>query len=669
MKSPLRLLTLAFALSFLDSPLRPVQAADNPAVVRISSTLTRVSDTVGQLSVTADIESGFHIYAQSQPRPFLATRITVAESRVVRVTGVFTPSRPPKIIRHPTLGVELHEYEGQVTWTTPVEFSRAPTAEVVVQGTVFAQACQEDRCLAPKMYEFMAPLRTDSAPSHGGSAQGVAVGEADASEPIGAPLAHAGARKEARPPADGGPSSGSFSLDQIEIAAAASGRDSVWAILPLAFVAGFLLNLMPCVLPVVGLKLLSFVQQSNDSRRRVLLLNVAYSAGLMSVMLVLATFAVFAGLGCGEQFSSTAFSVTLAAIVFAFGLSFLGIWEIPAPGFEGTAGGEGYGGAFSKGVLSTLLATPCSGPFLGSALAWAIVQPTYVTYAVFASVALGMASPYLLVGLFPRLVRFLPRPGNWMVAFKQMMGFVLLATVVYLLSFIPAPSVVPTVLLLLGVGFGCWWVGRGLLLESRGLRLRAWFVAAASVAATGWLSFGWLEGVMAGRFESAVERRLGAAADPSAEQLVFSRLGLDRIAWEPFSKHRLEQLVNGGNTVFVDFTADWCLTCKTNEATAIERPEVARLIRENGIVLLRADRMKPAPEVDETLRRLGNKAASIPFYAIFPGGSSHTPILSDGLLTGPEPIVNALRQAGPSRPMLASNLKIAPASGNDAGGF
>ena len=101
----------------------------------------------------------------------------------------------------------------------------------------------------------------------------------------------------------------------------------------------------------------------------------------MSVMLVLATLAVFAGLGWGEQFSSTAFSVSLAAIVFAFGLSFLGIWEIPAPGLVGTAGGEGYGGAFSKGVLSALLATPCSGPLLGSALAWAIVKPAYLTHA------------------------------------------------------------------------------------------------------------------------------------------------------------------------------------------------------------------------------------------------------------------------------------------------
>ena len=130
---------------------------------------------------------------------------------------------------------------------------------------------------------------------------------------------------------------------------------------------------------------------------------------------------------------------------------------------------------------------------------------------------------------------------------------------------------------------------------------------------------------------------------------MFPRHDRDGIAWEPFSKHRLEELVNGGKTVFVDFTADWCLTCKANEAAAIERPEVARLIRENGVVALRADKTKPAPEVDETLRRLGNKAASIPFYAIFPSNSSSKPILLDGLLTSPEPIVQAFRQAGPSR--------------------
>ncbi len=663
MKCRFRLLTLTFVLALVGSSLQPAWAGDDRPVVRISSTLTRTSDQAGQLSVTADIANGFHIYAQSQPRPFLATKITVAEAPGVRVTGAFTPSRPPKVVKHPTLGVELHEYEGQVTWTVLVEFARGPGAELVVQGTVFAQACEAGRCRAPKTYEFKAALPSTPVASPVRPGQSASAGGADASRStaIAPPLpTDADAGTETRPPADQGSSSGSFSLDQIEAPAAASSSYSIWAILPLAFVAGLLLNLMPCVLPVVGLKMLSFVQQANASRRRVLLLNVAYSAGLLSVMLVLATLGVFAGLGWGEQFSSTTFNVTLAAIVFAFGLSFLGVWEIPVPGFAGTAAGssreEGYGGAFSKGVLSTVLATPCSGPFLGAALAWAIVQPAYLTYAVFASVGLGMASPYLVVGLFPRLVRFLPKPGQWMATFKQVMGFVLLATVIYLLSFISGPSVVPTVLLLLGIGFGCWWVGRVSLLASRGRRLRAWAIATASVAATAWLSFGWLEGVMAERFQRAAERLLAARGDLSGQVTTSPRRDLDGIAWEPFSRQRLEALVNGGTTVFIDFTADWCLTCKANEAAAIERPEVARLMRENGIVALRADKTEPAPEVDEVLRRLGNKAASIPFYAIFPGNAPSRPILLDGIFTSPEPIMHALRQAGASRSTKTAHL-------------
>jgi suppressor for copper-sensitivity B len=165
---------------------------------------------------------------------------------------------------------------------------------------------------------------------------------------------------------------------------------------------------------------------------------------------------------------------------------------------------------------------------------------------------------------------------------------------------------------------------------------------------------------MAQRFERAVERKLLATADPSGKAAVFPRHDLGGIAWEPFSKHRLEEHVNSGKTVFVDFTADWCLTCKANEAAAIERPEVARLIRENGVVALRADKTKPAPEVDETLRRLGNKAATIPFYAIFPSDSANKPILLDGLFTSPQPIVQAFRQAGPSRGAKVSHVARTP---------
>ncbi len=183
------------------------------------------------------------------------------------------------------------------------------------------------------------------------------------------------------------------------------------------FLGGVLLNLMPCVFPVIGLKVLSFVEQAGESRGRVLMLNIWYSLGLLSVFLVLATLAVLLGLGWGHLFQLPEFKIALACVVFVFALSFLGIWEIPIPGFVGSgkaqelAYKEGPTGAFLKGALTTVLATPCTGPFMGPALGWALQQPPTITYSVFASVGLGMASPYLLIGAFPRLMTFLPRPA------------------------------------------------------------------------------------------------------------------------------------------------------------------------------------------------------------------------------------------------------------------
>src|SRR5262249_25213976 len=170
-----------------------------------------------------------------------------------------------------------------------------------------------------------------------------------------------------------------------------------------------------------------------------------------------------------------------------------------------------------------------------------------------------------------------------------------------------------------------------------------------------------LENVMAERFERSAERLVSARGALSGQVATSPGDDGDVIAWEPFSPKRLEALVNDGKTVFVDFTADWCLTCKANEAAAIERPEVAQLLRRNGVVALRADKTSPAPAVDETLRRLGNKAASIPFYAIFPSNSPSRPLLLDGLLTSPAPIVKALQQAGPSR-----GAKTSPATAGEA---
>ena len=189
-------------------------------------------------------------------------------------------------------------------------------------------------------------------------------------------------------------------------------------VMAMGFLGGLILNLMPCVLPVIGLKILSFLEQSGHSRRHALVLNVWYSLGLLAVFLVLATLAVTLGLGWGQLFSYNGFNITLVAVVFAMGLSFLGVWEIPIPGFVGRgkavelAEKEGFAGAFVKGAITTILATPCTAPFLAPALTWAASQPPPETYAVFTAVGLGMASPYLVIGAFPGLLSFLPKPGG-----------------------------------------------------------------------------------------------------------------------------------------------------------------------------------------------------------------------------------------------------------------
>jgi thiol:disulfide interchange protein len=395
---------------------------------------------------------------------------------------------------------------------------------------------------------------------------------------------------------------------------------------------GLILNLMPCVLPVLGLKLMSFAQQSGRARREVFQMNLWYCLGVYAVFFALATASVAANLGLGnanlawgEQFTSTTFNIVMIGIVFAFALAFLGIWELPIPGFIGEQAGhvqsrEGPVGAFLKGVLSTVLATPCSGPFLGPVFGFTLTQSTAVTYAVFGAIATGMALPYIVVGLFPGLVRFLPKPGAWMATFKELLGFVMLGTVAFFFSFLARDWFVPTFVLLIGIWMACWWVGRAQ--EARGIAgFGRWVQAAALGAAVG-----------------------GAA-------LVGLAPSSSEIEWErPFSRARLATLRDSGQTVMVDFTADWCLTCKMNLANAIETRKVSAAIKRNRVAPLLADYTDGSDEIKQMLASLQSR--SIPVLAIFPsarpGEPLPEPIVLRDLITERD-VLAALEAAGPSR--------------------
>jgi thiol:disulfide interchange protein DsbD len=293
------------------------------------------------------------------------------------------------------------------------------------------------------------------------------------------------------------------------------------------------------------------------------MLNLWYSLGVMTVFMALATMVVVFGLKWADQFTSATFNVVLASIVFVFALSFLGVWEIPIPGFVGTgkaqklAEREGATAAFMKGILATVLATPCAGPLVVPAVAWAVKQPPVIAFGGFACVGLGMASPYLVIGLFPRVISFLPKPGAWMETFKQIMGFILLGTVVWVLTFVPIPYVIPTVAFIMGLWAAFWWIGRTPLTEPLWARMRAWIGAAAFATLIGLVSYAWLLNVMQSRFQRAVEGELASRNVAIAKPKTGDDGVTHELPWQPYSLDLLEELTATGKTVFVDFTADW----------------------------------------------------------------------------------------------------------------
>jgi thiol:disulfide interchange protein DsbD len=452
-----------------------------------------------------------------------------------------------------------------------------------------------------------------------------------------------------------------------------------------AFFGGVVLNVMPCVLPVIGLKVMSFVQQAGQSRAHAWALNVWYSAGIVFVFLVLAGLAVTLQLGWGGQFGSDGFNITLIGIVFAMSLSLLGMWEIPIPGFVGTGAAlevterEGPVAAFLKGILTTLLATPCTGPFMATALAWAVKQPAWVTFSVFGVLGLGMASPYLLIGAFPELVRFLPKPGAWMESFKKVMGLILLATVVWLLTFIESPLVVPTVGLMVGIAAACWWISQTPITAPLHEKAYGWVTALLVVVIAVMGSYGWLyRDVMQPRFEKKVakfaEQRIGeqrlriardlrSAQSPQQLQALIGELTSQAAegnnqGWQSFSLAKLGQLTLGEKrTVLVDFTADWCLTCKTLEKLVLKTQPVEEALTLGEVVTMEADYTKRPEPIDRTIKALGG--AGVPLIAIFPAGDPYHPIVfSDGQYTK-QALIEAIAQATGRKDLLKGKAQAA----------
>lgn len=362
-------------------------------------------------------------------------------------------------------------------------------------------------------------------------------------------------------------------------------------------IAGFLLNFMPCVLPVVSLKVMSFVQHADKSRKELLLLGLLFSFGILTSFAVLAVLAAFFGYGWGGLFQNRLFLVVMTGIVFALALSMFGVFVIQAPAFAGRAvkdRGNHYADAYIKGLFATLLATPCSGPFLGATLAWTATRPAPVIVTVFMCIGFGMALPYLLLTIRPGLLKYVPRPGEWLVTFERVMGFLLIFTVIYLLTIFEQSSILPMITFLGLLSAGLWLYGRyGAIYQPAAKRIFAVMILLLVAIGGYHVSFYYL-------YEG---KRTAGAVQHNA-----------------FSIARLMENRQTGKISVIEFTADWCPNCRLVEKISLQADAVREEFRKGDIDVMVADITVKNPHAERLMALF--QSNSIPLLAIVPPGKS-----------------------------------------------
>lgn len=389
-----------------------------------------------------------------------------------------------------------------------------------------------------------------------------------------------------------------------------------WQAALFAFLGGVLLNLMPCVFPVLAIKATSVAGLSGGALREVRLSSLFYTLGVLAAFiavaaLLMAVRASGAAVGWGFQFQSPVFVTAMAWLMLAIGLNLSGVYEV---GMSVAGAGqhltreEGHAGSFFTGLLAVVVATPCTAPFMGAAIGTALAAPAAVALTLFLAMGLGLALPYALLGIFPRLAGLLPRPGAWTLRLRQAMAFPMYASAAWLLWVLVQQAGDAGLLVALAgalmVAVAAWLYGIAQHSGGRALMVRS----AAALAVLGTI---------------ALLPQLRNAAAPTAQATAGA-------AFEPFSAARLAALRAEGKPVFVNMTAAWCITCLVNERTALATDQVRTVMREHGIAYLKGDWTNQDPQITAFLRTFGRDG--LPFYVFYPAGRNE-PIILPSVLT------------------------------------
>jgi thiol:disulfide interchange protein DsbD len=386
----------------------------------------------------------------------------------------------------------------------------------------------------------------------------------------------------------------------------------------LAFMGGLLLNLMPCVFPVLFLKGLSLVNSGNEERARLRLHGMVYTLGILAsfwalVGVLLALRAAGSTLGWGFQFQSPVFLALMAGLLFFLGLSLAGQFEI---GLTLTSAGgslaakQGFAGSFFTGVLAVVVATPCTAPFMGAALGYALAQNAAVTFAVFTALALGLALPYVALTLQPAWTRLLPRPGVWMEVLKQAVAVPIFATAIWLAWVLARGYGADMMLALLSsfllLAVAGWFLGRW--------PARRWSAVVAGFILAGVIA---LSAIAPGRLAAAPHTATAAAGEAG---------------WQPWSAEAVRRAQATGRPVLVDFTASWCLSCQVNERVALEQPSVQKALQDGNVALFKADWTRYDDDITQALKAMGR--SGVPAYALYAPGQNDPQLLPEVLTPG-----------------------------------
>lgn len=561
----------------------------------------------GKLTVWVTIPEKWHVNANEVTDEFLKPSSIEVKAEGIEFGDVVWP-KPIKEYNE-ALELEILTFRGEFKIEIPVKAVADKYDSLGTEATFHYQACDNSICLAP-------------------ASKTISLSEnaAAKSSNVNSSAKKNDSENEVAANKRGNENLEASTTEAAENSAASAG---IIALLFFAFLGGIILNLMPCVLPVLSLKLFSLIKQAGESRGRLLALGGATTAGILASFWVLAAVvaAVKAGggsAGWGMQFQSAGFIAFMVVILTAFAMSFFGVFEVWLPWGATTKMDEaghkaGFAGAFFTGALLVLLSTPCSAPFLGTAMGFAFAQTTPVLFLFFTTAGIGLALPYMLVSAFPKILKVFPKPGPWMVKLQKVMGVLLLASVAWLLWIVNEQAGTAGVGMFAIVVFTS--VACSVLLGKfapPGVAFKrevAGFGLSVIVIAALWFA------VISPRYESAASEKFNARMQ---EQMTAD-------GWYRYSPALIEEFAKAKRTIFIDATADWCLTCKTNEAAVLNRDEFRRAMDSLNVALVKADWTRETPEVNALLRSMGK--SGVPAYAIYPAGDATKKIVLPELLT------------------------------------